>query len=85
MFSKIFTIFLVAGISILAVSLYLQPTEGTVSYDALLKSQKLTAHVAVIPSKPFADYLPYIGGISAAVGLGEKFLKFFMWFIHRKK
>ena len=91
MLSKIFTIILIAGISIMVVSLYTQPSIDMAKYE-LNKSLSIpmipggtAAPLAAIPSKTFADYLPYIGGVSAAVGLAEKLVKLFKWLFYRKK
>ena len=85
MSSKIFTIFLTVGLSVMIVSLYTAPSADIKMYEELSKSLSGSPSVyfAVIPAKTFADYLPYIGGASAAIGLAEKILKLFRWLFSR--
>ena len=85
MSSKIFTILLTVGLSVMIVSLYTAPSADVKLYEELSKSLSgsPSVHFAVIPAKTFADYLPYIGGASAAIGLAEKIVKLFKWLFSR--
>lgn len=87
MSSKIFTIFLTAGLSVMIVSLYTAPSVDIKIHEELSKSLSgsPSVHFAVIPAKTFADYIPYIGGASAVVGLAEKVVKFFKWLFSKRK
>ena len=85
--SKIFNYFIVAGLAIMLCSAILEPQAQKIqgkmySLDKSLGSGGFIPHGAAVPhTNSFGDYLPYIGGVSAGVGIGEKLIRMIRWMI----